>query len=288
MSKTSEQHLLQSLQQRILVIDGAMGTMIQDEGLEEADYRGERLASHSLDVKGNNDLLCLTRPDIIEKIHLEYLEAGADLIETNSFNATSIGQDDYQLGHLAYELNLASAKVARKAADAVTARTPEKPRFVAGVLGPTPKTASISPDVNDPGARSITFDQLSEVYLEATLALIEGNVDLLLIETVFDALNAKAAIFAVKEAFDKTGIELPIMISVTFPDTSGRVLSGQNPEAFYNAIAHANPLIVGSNCGRRYSEIPVPGRTIECQRLLLQRTPQCGPPQCFWRVRRNS
>ncbi|MDG1388131.1 MAG: methionine synthase [Halioglobus sp.] len=255
MSKTSEQHLIQSLQQRILVIDGAMGTMIQEEGLEEADYRGERLASHSLDVKGNNDLLCLTRPDIIEKIHLEYLEAGADLIETNSFNATSIGQDDYQLGHLAYELNLASAKVARKAADAVTARTPEKPRFVAGVLGPTPKTASISPDVNDPGARSITFDQLSEVYLEATLALIEGNVDLLLIETVFDALNAKAAIFAVKEAFDKTGIELPIMISVTFPDISGRVLSGQNPEAFYNAIAHANPLIVGSNCGRRYSEI---------------------------------
>ncbi len=255
MSKTSEQHLIQSLQQRILVIDGAMGTMIQEEGLEEADYRGERLASHSLDVKGNNDLLCLTRPDIIEKIHLEYLEAGADLIETNSFNATSIGQDDYQLGHLAYELNLASAKVARKAADAVTARTPDKPRFVAGVLGPTPKTASISPDVNDPGARSITFDQLSEVYLEATLALIEGNVDLLLIETVFDALNAKAAIFAVKEAFDKTGIELPIMISVTFPDISGRVLSGQNPEAFYNAIAHANPLIVGSNCGRRYSEI---------------------------------
>ncbi|MDG2327790.1 MAG: methionine synthase [Halioglobus sp.] len=255
MSKTSEQHLIQLLQQRILVIDGAMGTMIQEEGLEEADYRGERLASHSLDVKGNNDLLCLTRPDIIEKIHLEYLEAGADLIETNSFNATSIGQDDYQLGHLAYELNLASAKVARKAADAVTARTPEKPRFVAGVLGPTPKTASISPDVNDPGARSITFDQLSEVYLEATLALIEGNVDLLLIETVFDALNAKAAIFAVKEAFDKTGIELPIMISVTFPDISGRVLSGQNPEAFYNAIAHANPLIVGSNCGRRYSEI---------------------------------
>ncbi|MBT6125025.1 MAG: methionine synthase, partial [Halieaceae bacterium] len=255
MSKTSEQYLIQSLQQRILVIDGAMGTMIQEEGLEEADYRGERLASHSLDVKGNNDLLCLTRPDIIEKIHLEYLEAGADLIETNSFNATSIGQDDYQLGHLAYELNLASAKVARKAADAVTARTPDKPRFVAGVLGPTPKTASISPDVNDPGARSITFDQLSEVYLEATLALIEGNVDLLLIETVFDALNAKAAIFAVKEAFDKTGIELPIMISVTFPDISGRVLSGQNPEAFYNAIAHANPLIVGSNCGRRYSEI---------------------------------
>ncbi|MEP4147807.1 MAG: methionine synthase [Halioglobus sp.] len=255
MSTHPKKTLEQALQQRILVIDGAMGTMIQEEGLQEADYRGERFADHHVDVKGNNDLLCLTRPDIIEKIHLEYLDAGADLIESNSFNATSIGQDDYQLGHLAYELNLASAKVARKAADSVTAQNPEKPRYVAGVLGPTPKTASISPDVNDPGARSISFDQLREVYLEATLALIEGNVDVLLIETIFDALNAKAAIFAVKEAFDQTGIELPIMISVTFPDISGRVLSGQNPEAFYNAIAHANPLIVGSNCGRRYKEI---------------------------------
>jgi 5-methyltetrahydrofolate--homocysteine methyltransferase len=255
MSSSKTQVLEEALQQRILVIDGAMGTMIQQEGLEEADYRGDRFADHHVDLKGNNDLLCLTRPEIIEKIHREYLDAGADLIETNSFNATSIGQDDYQLGSLAYELNLASAKVARKAADAVTAENPDKPRFVAGVLGPTPKTASISPDVNDPGARSITFDQLSEVYLEATLALIEGDVDVLLIETIFDALNAKAAIFAVKQAFDQTGIELPIMISVTFPDVSGRVLSGQNPEAFYNAIAHANPLIVGSNCGRRYKEI---------------------------------
>ncbi len=255
MSSTQTTALEQALQQRILIIDGAMGTMIQDEGLVEADYRGGRFSDHHVDLKGNNDLLSLTKPDVIEKIHLAYLDAGADIIETNSFNSTSIGQDDYQLGALAYELNLASARVARKAADAVTAKTPDKPRFVAGVLGPTPKTASISPDVNDPGARSISFDQLREAYLESALALIEGQVDLLLIETIFDALNAKAAVFAVKQAFEQSGVELPLMISVTFPDVSGRVLSGQNPEAFYNAIAHANPLIVGSNCGRRYKEI---------------------------------
>ena len=255
MTSSQVKALEQALQQRILIIDGAMGTMIQDEGLVEADYRGERFADHHVDLKGNNDLLSLTRPETIEKIHLAYLDAGADIIETNSFNSTSIGQDDYQLGALAYELNLASARVARKAAAAVTAKTPDKPRFVAGVLGPTPKTASISPDVNDPGARSVSFDQLREAYLESALALIEGQVDLLLIETIFDALNAKAAIFAVKQAFEQSGIELPLMISVTFPDVSGRVLSGQNPEAFYNAIAHANPLIVGSNCGRRYKEI---------------------------------
>ncbi|TDG13767.1 methionine synthase [Seongchinamella unica] len=255
MSSSQPKALEQALLQRILIIDGAMGTMIQEEGLEEADYRGERFAGHHVDLKGNNDLLSLTKPEVIEKIHLAYLDAGADLIETNSFNSTSIGQDDYQLGHLAYELNLASARVARKAADEISAKTPDKPRFVAGVLGPTPKTASISPDVNDPGARSVSFDQLREAYLEAALALIEGQVDLLLIETIFDALNAKAAIFAVKQAFEQSGVELPLMISVTFPDVSGRVLSGQNPEAFYNAIAHARPLIVGSNCGRRYREI---------------------------------
>ncbi|QFU75981.1 methionine synthase [Halioglobus maricola] len=255
MSSTPSNALLQALQQRILVIDGAMGTMIQAEGLEEKDYRGERFAEHGTDLKGNNDILCMTRPDIVGKIHRAYLEAGADIIETCNFNATSIGQEDYNLGAVAYELNLASARVARKVADEVTAETPDKPRFVAGVLGPTPKTASISPDVNDPGARSITFEQLRQSYLEATLALIEGDVDLILIETIFDTLNAKAAVFAVKDAFAQAGVELPIMISVTFPDVSGRVLSGQNPEAFYNAIAHAKPLIVGSNCGRRYKEI---------------------------------
>ncbi len=247
--------LEQALQQRILVIDGAMGTMIQDAQLQEADYRGERFAEHESDLKGNNDLLSLTRPDVIARIHREFLAAGADIIETNTFNSTAVAQDDYQLGHLAAELNTAAARIARKAADEVTATDPDRPRFVAGVLGPTPKTASISPDVNNPAARSITFEQLRQGYAEATRALIEGGVDLLLIETIFDTLNAKAAIFAVQEVFDELGYKLPLMISVTFPDISGRVLSGQNPEAFWNAVAHAKPLIVGSNCGRRYSEI---------------------------------
>jgi 5-methyltetrahydrofolate--homocysteine methyltransferase len=244
-----------ALQQRILVLDGAMGTMIQAEGLVEADYRGERFAAHGSDLKGNNDLLSLTRPDIIAKIHQNYLQAGADIIETNTFNSTAVAQDDYQLGELSAELNLAAARIAREVADNMTALTPERPRFVAGVLGPTPKTASISPDVNDPGARGVTYDQLREDYVVAARALIEGGVDFLMIETIFDTLNAKAAIFAVHEVFDEIGRELPLMISVTFPDISGRVLSGQNPEAFWNAVAHARPLIMGTNCGRRFKEI---------------------------------
>ena len=247
--------LERALHERILVLDGAMGTMIQAEGLEEADYRGERFADHGSDLKGNNDLLSLTRPDVIARIHRLYLEAGADIIETNTFNSTAVAQDDYSLGSLAPELNLAAARIARQVADQLTAENPDKPRFVAGVLGPTPKTASISPDVNDPGARSITFDQLRVDYVAATRALIAGGVDLLLIETIFDTLNAKAAIFAVQEVLEELGSELPLMISVTFPDMSGRVLSGQNPEAFWNAVAHARPLIVGSNCGRRFQEI---------------------------------
>jgi len=253
--KTNTGLLEQALKQRILIIDGAMGTMIQAENLTEADFRGARFATHGSDLKGNNELLSLTRPDIIAKIHRGYLEAGADIIETNTFGSTSIAQADYDLGELAEEQNLAAARIAREVADEMTARTPEKPRFVAGVLGPTPKTASISPDVNDPGARSISFDTLREDYARATRALVAGGVDLIMIETIFDTLNAKAAIFAVKEVFDELGLELPIMISVTFPDISGRVLSGQNPEAFWNAIAHAKPLIVGSNCGRPYREI---------------------------------
>jgi 5-methyltetrahydrofolate--homocysteine methyltransferase len=247
--------LKQALKQRILVIDGAMGTMIQPLGLEEDDFRGDRFTAHTTDLKGNNDLLCLTQPKVIASIHRQFLEAGADIIETNSFNSTAVALGDYQLCELAPELNLAAASIARAVADEFTAQTPDKPRFVAGVLGPTPRTASISPDVNDPGARSITFDQLREDYLQATLALIDGGVDLLLIETIFDTLNAKAAIYAVHEAFDKVGRELPLMISVTFPDVSGRVLSGQDPEAFWNAIAHARPLVVGSNCGRRFKEV---------------------------------
>jgi 5-methyltetrahydrofolate--homocysteine methyltransferase len=247
--------LEQALKERILVIDGAMGTMIQAEGLAEADYRGERFADHHADLKGNNELLSLTRPDIIAKIHREFLEAGADIIETNTFGSTSVAQADYDLAELAAEQNLAAARIARELADEFTAQNPDKPRFVAGVLGPTPKTASISPDVNDPGARSITFDTLRAAYAEATRALIEGGVDFIMIETIFDTLNAKAAIFAVRQVFEEMGTELPIMISVTFPDISGRVLSGQNPEAFWNAVAHAKPLIIGSNCGRPYREI---------------------------------
>ncbi|MEP5763123.1 MAG: methionine synthase [Halieaceae bacterium] len=247
--------LEQTLAQKILIIDGAMGTMIQEYQLEEADYRGERFAGHGCDLKGNNDLLSLTRPNIIGEIHRAYLEAGADIIETNSFNATAVAQDDYQLGNIVSEINLAAARIAREAADEVTALDPQKPRFVAGVLGPTPRTASISPDVNDPGARNISFEQLAEDYRAATRALIEGGVDLILIETIFDTLNAKAAIYAVKQVFAELKRDLPIMISVTFPDMSGRNLSGQSPEAFWNAIAHARPLIVGTNCGRRFKEV---------------------------------
>ena len=253
--KTAPGLLEQILKQRIVIIDGAMGTMIQTENLVESDYRGERFADHGSDVKGNNELLSLTRPDIITKIHRQFLEAGADIIETNTFGSTAVAQGDYDLGHLASEQNLESAKIARKVADEITAKTPNKPRFVAGVLGPTPKTASISPDVNDPGARSISFDALRADYANSTRALIAGGADLILIETIFDALNAKAAIFAVKEVFEELRQELPLMISVTFPDISGRILSGQNPEAFWNAVAHAKPLIIGSNCGRRYQEV---------------------------------
>ena len=244
-----------ALRTRILIIDGAMGTMIQAEGLEEADYRGERFRDHRGDLKGNNDLLSLTRPELIGRIHRDYLEAGADIIETNTFNSTAIAQEDYALGALAGELNRASARLARRVADEVTAVDPARPRFVAGVLGPTPRTASISPDVNDPGARNIDFARLAQDYAEAAQALIEGGVDLLLIETVFDTLNAKAAIFAIEEVFETLGRRLPLMISVTYPDMSGRNLSGQSPEAFWHSIAHARPLIVGSNCGRRFAEI---------------------------------
>ena len=255
MSKGNPKSLEQALRQRILIIDGAMGTMIQEHKLAEADYRGERFAGHPVDLKGNNDLLSLTRPDIIRDVHLAYLHAGADIIETNSFNATTVAQDDYQLGDYVTEMNLAAAQLAREAADLVSAENPDKPRFVAGVLGPTPRTASLSPDVNDPGARNINFEQLSRDYAAATRALIDGGVDFLMVETIFDSLNAKAAIYAIKEVFRDIGRELPLMISVTFPDISGRVLSGQSPEAFWNTIAHARPLIVGTNCGRRFNEI---------------------------------
>lgn len=243
-----EQQLLNAAQQRILILDGAMGTMIQKHKLEESDYRGERFADWHSDVKGNNDLLSLTQAKIIYDIHCAYLAAGADIIETNTFNSTTISMADYHMESLAKEINFESAKLARKAADEFTAQTPDKPRFVAGVLGPTSRTASISPDVNDPGKRNVTFDQLVEAYVEATHALIDGGSDLILIETIFDTLNAKAAAFAVETVFEQRQQRLPVMISGTITDASGRTLSGQTAEAFYYSMCHVNPFSMGLNC----------------------------------------
>jgi len=237
---------VEALAQRILILDGAMGTMIQQYKLGEADFRGERFADHDKDLKGDNELLSLTRPDVILAIHREYLEAGADVLETNTFGATSIAQGDYDLPDTAYELNVASAKLARQACDEFS--TPEKPRFVAGALGPQPKTASISPDVNDPGARNVTFDQLREAYIEQLNGLLDGGIDIVLIETIFDTLNAKAAIFATEEVFEARGVRLPVMISGTVTDASGRILSGQTVEAFWNSVRHARPVTIGLNC----------------------------------------
>jgi 5-methyltetrahydrofolate--homocysteine methyltransferase len=234
------------LQQRIVIIDGAMGTMIQRERLTESDFRGERFAAHPKDLKGNNDLLVLTRPDLVARIHDEYLRAGADIIETNTFGATSIAQDDYGLGHIAREMNAAAAALARQVADRHA--TPTRPRFVAGALGPTPRTASISPDVNDPGARNVDFDQLRAAYAEQAEGLMDGGCDLFLVETVFDTLNAKAALFALDELMEARGERLPVIISGTVTDASGRILSGQTVGAFWHSIRHARPLAVGLNC----------------------------------------
>jgi 5-methyltetrahydrofolate--homocysteine methyltransferase len=243
-----QQALQQALKERILILDGGMGTMIQSYKLDEADYRGERFADWPSDVKGNNDLLILSRPDVIGAIEKAYLDAGADILETNTFNATQVSQADYGMESLVYELNVEGARLARQVADAKTLETPDKPRFVAGVLGPTSRTCSISPDVNDPGFRNVTFDELVENYTEATKGLIEGGSDLILIETIFDTLNAKAAIFAVQGVFEELGFELPIMISGTITDASGRTLSGQTTEAFWNSVRHAKPISVGLNC----------------------------------------
>ena len=245
---TNKVRLADLLKQRILFLDGAMGTEIQTYKLIEADYRGERFAGFGRDVKGNNDLLVLTQPHIIRDIHRSYLEAGADIIETNSFNGTQISMADYGMENLAYEINKSAAALARQVCDEITALNPDKPRFVAGVIGPTSRTCSISPDVNDPAFRNVTFDELVDNYTEATYALIEGGADIILIETVFDTLNAKAAIFAVTGVFETIGFELPIMISGTITDASGRTLSGQTAEAFYNSIRHAKPISIGFNC----------------------------------------
>ena len=238
--------LAEVLERRIAVIDGAMGTMIQRWKLGEADFRGARFADHPKDLKGNNDLLVLTRPDVIDAIHDQYLAAGADLIETNTFGATSVAQEDYGLAHLAREMNVAAARIARAAADRHASA--DQPRFVAGALGPTPRTASISPDVNDPGARNTSFDELRAAYREQASGLLEGGCDVFLVETIFDTLNAKAAIFALDELMDDSGERLPVIVSGTVTDASGRILSGQTVAAFWHSVRHARPLAVGLNC----------------------------------------
>jgi 5-methyltetrahydrofolate--homocysteine methyltransferase len=262
--------LEEALEQRILVIDGAMGTMVQSYRLEEPDYRGERfvdgfdrlhepardpVAQPGHDLKGNNDLLTLSRPDVIGAIHTAYLEAGADLLETNTFNATSVSQADYHLEHIVYELNREGARLARACCDAIEAKQPDKPRFVIGVLGPTSRTASISPDVNDPGFRNTNFEELRITYRQATAGLIDGGADTIMVETIFDTLNAKAALFAVEEEFEARGGRLPVMISGTITDLSGRTLSGQTAEAFYASVSHGRPLSVGLNCALGAKEL---------------------------------
>ncbi|MEM9684790.1 MAG: homocysteine S-methyltransferase family protein, partial [Pseudomonadota bacterium] len=244
----AEALLTSLMKQRILVLDGAMGTMIQAHAFQEEDYRGDRFADWSQPLKGNNDLLSLTQPDAIRDIHKAYLEAGADIVETNTFNSTSIAQADYGMESLVYELNLEGARLAREAVDEVTARDPDRHRFVAGVLGPTNRTASLSPDVNDPGFRNISFMQLVEAYREEVRGLVDGGSDILMIETVFDTLNCKAAIYAVRAYLEETGLSIPLMISGTITDASGRTLSGQTAAAFCNSVAHARPLSIGLNC----------------------------------------
>ena len=240
--------LTKLLDERILILDGAMGTMIQGHKLGEQDYRGACLSDHSHDLKGDNDLLVLTKPELIRGIHDAFLEAGADIIETNTFNATSIAQADYKLEGKVREINLAAAKLARECADVWTRRTPDKPRFVAGAIGPTNRTASISPDVNDPGARNTSFDEMVATYTEAVEALADGGVDLFVLETIFDTLNAKAALFAIDAWSERSGRRLPLIISGTITDASGRTLSGQTTEAFWNSVRHARPIAVGLNC----------------------------------------
>ncbi|HEU4664460.1 MAG TPA: homocysteine S-methyltransferase family protein [Dokdonella sp.] len=286
-----------ALARRILVIDGAMGTMVQAYRLDEADYRGERFA-HGFDLrheperdaaarpgrdlKGNNDLLVLTRPDVIAAIHTAYLDAGADLVETNTFNATSISQADYHLEHIVHELNVAGARLARACCDAAEAKDPSRPRFAIGVLGPTSRTASISPDVNDPGFRNTSFEELRAAYREATRGLIDGGADIIMVETIFDTLNAKAALFAIEQEFDARGGRLPVMVSGTITDLSGRTLSGQTAEAFYASVAHARPLSVGLNCALGAKElrqyVDVLSQVADCR---VSAHPNAGLPNAF-------
>jgi len=285
------QELLDVLQRRILVIDGAMGTMLQTYKLDESGYRGQRFCDgndahahngHGCDLKGNNDLLTLSQPQIIKAVHSAYLDAGADLIETNTFNSTTISQADYHLEHLAYELNREGAALARACCDAAEAKTPTQPRFVIGVLGPTSRTASISPDVNNPGFRNVTFDELATAYADAARGLLDVGADLLMVETIFDTLNAKAALFAIAQEFARRGARVPIMISGTITDMSGRTLSGQTAEAFYYSLRHAQPLSIGLNCALGATElrayVDALAQVAEC---YVSAHPNAGLPNAF-------
>ena len=294
LNPTRTQQLLDALAKRILVIDGAMGTMLQSYKLDENGYRGGRFAegkdahhTHEhhgpgCDLKGNNDLLSLTQPEIIKAVHMAYLDAGADLIETNTFNSTTISQADYHLEHLAYELNREGAKLARECCDAAEAKTPDQPRFVIGVLGPTSRTASISPDVNNPGFRNVTFDELDTAYREATRGLLDGGADVVMVETIFDTLNAKAALYAIGKEFERRGARVPIMISGTITDMSGRTLSGQTAEAFYYSLRHSQPLSIGLNCALGASElrayVDALSQVAEC---YVSTHPNAGLPNAF-------
>lgn len=274
--------LYQNLQQRILVLDGAMGTMLQRYQFTEEDYRGERFKNWESPLKGNNDLLSLTQPHAIEAVHRKYLEAGADIIETNTFSATTIAMADYHMEDLVYELNFESAKIARKVCDELTALTPEKPRFVAGSIGPTNKTASLSPDVNDPGYRAITFDELRIAYKQQAEALLDGGSDILLVETIFDTLNAKAALFAIDQIQEERKIQIPIMVSGTITDASGRTLSGQTAEAFLVSISHLNLLSVGFNCALGAKQLTPYLETISNNsEFFVSAYPNAGLPNAF-------
>jgi 5-methyltetrahydrofolate--homocysteine methyltransferase len=271
------------LRERILIIDGAMGTMIQQYKLEEKDFRGSAFAEWHRDVKGNNDLLSITQPGIIQAIHTEYLHSGADIIETNTFSSTSIAQSDYDMQALAYQLNVAAAQCARKAIDQFYEKNPGSMKFIAGAIGPLNKTLSLSPDVNNPGYRAVSFDEVADAYSEQVRGLVDGGVDILLVETIFDTLNAKAAIYAIKKYFRETGKEeLPIMISGTITDASGRTLSGQTLEAFYISVSHARPLSIGLNCALGAREMrPHIEELSQIARCYTSAYPNAGLPNAF-------
>ena len=274
--------LNQIARERILILDGAMGTMIQRYKLEENDYRGERFKDHPYSLKGDNDLLSITRPDIIKEIHRLYFEAGADIVETNTFSGTTIAQADYHLEDAVWDINFQSAKIAKEVADEMTAKEPHKPRFVAGAMGPTNRTCSLSPDVNDPGFRAVTFDELAAAYHDQAKALIEGGVDILLVETIFDTLNAKAALFAIQTLFEEIGKEYPVMISGTITDASGRTLSGQTTEAFLISVSHVPLFSVGLNCALGAKELrPYLQVLAKESPFLVSAYPNAGLPNEF-------